>query len=152
MNYMTQKTIEYLSYATNCYRAADLSHSEACKIFARPKLSYLAERNASCPFTSEMCKQNTGNLQLDSGYLDSFDDLGMNTEPRFLFRHMIHCAPLKTDGFTEIYTDPQSPSTQYVRYNYGETNDTRAFLYETPLDSTIPENVYDRLKGDYRTL
>lgn len=37
--------------------------------------------NASCPFGGGICRSNTSNLVLDSGYIDSHVRLGLTTPP-----------------------------------------------------------------------
>lgn len=75
--------------------------SPECNIYKRRELPYLTNTNAACPFSPEMCR--TSALQLDSGLLDSNDDLGINSEvrDRVQYRTVLTCAPITLDGFVK---------------------------------------------------
>ncbi|KUJ15359.1 uncharacterized protein LY89DRAFT_719925 [Mollisia scopiformis] len=74
------------------------------------------------------------------GYLDSNNDLGMNTpaSERLRMRYVLQCSPLVTEGFTSEFVTPEDNMT-WVRYNYGEwaavdaNNDTVAnYTFDVP--------------------
>jgi hypothetical protein len=139
MTYQSQKSIEFITYAMQCYREGGVPRPQGCDIFTKSALPYTSDTNASCPFAKEMCQSSTGNLLLDSGDLDSFDHLGFNTGPRFLLRHQTHCAPLNTLNFTEIHTDTQDSSKRFMRYKYG-SKANRTFLFQAELDREKPRS------------
>jgi hypothetical protein len=124
------------NYALSC--AANSSILEACNsIYVRPNLPSIINRNASCPFDSKMCKTQNQNLIVDTGYLDSHYDLGINAPPeqRFQLRLFQQCAPLVTEGFTETV---DSPMGKLARYYYGNLlgyNST--FTYQMPLNWSL---------------
>lgn len=60
----------------------------------------------SCPFDPSMCI-NTTAVRLDSGFIDSLRDLGINSRPvdSVSFRKVLECAPITIDGFSTTYSD-----------------------------------------------
>jgi len=144
--YQQQKVADYFSYATKCYHNTKVQGTESCNKFTISTLPYTSNKNASCPFAEEMCKSNTGNLLLDSGYLDSLDHLGLIKGPRFAIRYYTHCAPLNTQNFTEVITASNS-SQRFLRYKYW-TNNTESFVYQ--LDKEKPSLEVNDLNQDYK--
>lgn len=74
-----------------------------CTGYARPSLDYNVTTGVACPF-KEACSINTSQvLQLDTGFLDSNDDLCINQplENRILFRRLTTCSPLQTARFSD---------------------------------------------------
>lgn len=118
----TQKASEYLTYVNRCYKNPGAALSDECKIYAKPALPYSRDINVGCPFDPEVCAQTQGNILLDTGFLDSYEYLGLNDGPRFKFQLRRHCAPLKTQGYTNTVTDPSDPSASWVEYNYGPSS------------------------------
>ncbi|KAH7337348.1 hypothetical protein BKA66DRAFT_544411 [Pyrenochaeta sp. MPI-SDFR-AT-0127] len=118
----SQKASEYLTYVNRCYKSPGASLSDECKIYAKPSLPYTTDRNATCPFDPEVCTLPRGNLLLDTGYLDSYEYLGLNDGPRFQFQLRRHCAPLKTQGYTTTVPDETNPATSWLEYNYGASS------------------------------
>lgn len=120
MLYFSQKAIDALTYATQCYGEDDAAGSELCETFIRSTLPFTANRNASCPFSGNICKSDFGNILLDSGELHSRVHLGLNQDLQFTLRYKTHCAPLNTVGFTEILTVGNSSQPRHV-YRYGRS-------------------------------
>lgn len=138
MQYMTQLGIDSFSYATQCYGKTRIQRAGACNTFTQATLPFKADKNASCPFGAEICESNTGNLLLESSNLDSFAELGLNVNPRFTLRAKTHCAPLRTQGYTEIITDGDS-GRRYLIYKYGSQTQigddiAESFVYKYDLD------------------
>lgn len=106
MPYASQRTASSMAYAQRCYN--NDANPRDCAIFLQPRLRWTADYNATCPFPGgkDICLSDSGNLQLDSGYIDSDHDLGINSPPetRFLYRSVAECAPLKTKGYTRNTT------------------------------------------------
>ena len=63
-------------------------------------------RNITCPFGSAICLDDSLGIELDTGYVDSYSDLGINTAPkeRVTFRKKLQCSPLRTDEYTKPVT------------------------------------------------
>ena len=78
-----ERATAYANYALQCYSAGNGNAStttaaEDCHPYAQASLKTTVDRNASCPFSDEMCKSQTRNLIIDTGYIDSGEDLGIN--------------------------------------------------------------------------
>lgn len=118
--YQSRVVDNALSYAQQCYSSSDSSMVD-CNRFVAPRLAAVSvDYSAECPFASNMCRTNASNLRIDSGYIDSNRDLGLNapTDERFSWRTVLHCAPLVTDGYRSNVTyDNQT----FIRYHYGRT-------------------------------
>ncbi|KAH7317088.1 hypothetical protein B0I35DRAFT_267343 [Stachybotrys elegans] len=77
-------------------------------------------RNASCPFESSFCISQHSNIIVESGLIDSLEDLGLNWPPssQFKLSHKLHCAPLATSNYTKEY---EFRNVSYAAYQYGES-------------------------------
>lgn len=105
------------SYAQRCY--SNSSSSSDCNTYIKKMLKSTVDRNASCPFHESICRHQSRNIKLDTGYIDSHGDLGINAPPdhRIAVRLVDHCAPLVSDGRTQLYN--YSDDISYMRYYYG---------------------------------
>ncbi|KAI0540025.1 hypothetical protein GGR58DRAFT_512040 [Xylaria digitata] len=90
------------NYAQQCY-LNDTAGTLDCGRFVTKKLESFIDNKATCPFQDKMCRSNSTNIRIDSGYINSHEHLGHNypVEDRVLFRNVIHCAPITTTGFTK---------------------------------------------------
>ena len=106
------------NYARQCY-ASNPAGSLGCDTFVRKQVPTTVITNASCPFSGDICKNSTANLRLDTGFLDSHEDFGLNTpeEQRFQYRRLVQCAPLTTEGYKSQFN--MSADRSYTRYHYG---------------------------------
>lgn len=144
------------NYAQQCYSSKSTRMFD-CTLFVKDHLPGSINETARCPFEPEICQSDSSNLYLDSGLLDSGEHFGLNTAPneRLLFRSVLHCAPLVTEGYTSTRNTPYA---NYTRYHYGSThidasnltpkNMTYEYLsrdsqYESPGDFGL----YDILRG-----
>lgn len=115
--YENQQITSHTNYAQRCYSNA--GGIEGCSPFVKSRLPTSTSMNASCPFRGNICRYTKQNIKLDTGYLDTHFDMGLNTPPgmRIQLRVVNHCAPLVTDGYTESYEF--SDDRIYSRYMYG---------------------------------
>ncbi|KAK4444012.1 hypothetical protein QBC34DRAFT_309909 [Podospora aff. communis PSN243] len=134
---IAQAMIAAESYARQCYDSASIVGSPSCSTsYVRRQLpTAIVDTNASCPFDSKVCKSSTGNLFIDTGFIDSYHDLGRNTPPnqRMQFRRTLHCAPLATHGY-RFETYDGSDHQPQITYYYGsllDANDTASINYTT---------------------
>lgn len=143
-SYLAEQANLAANYAKQCY--SNTSNPESCQGYVQKKLDIYATKNASCPFDSGICRSENRNLILDTGFLDSHDDLGVNTPPSLRLQHraVMHCAPLNTSRYEEIR---QYNDTYYlevlVAYLLGDAiidnrTSSQHFFYEYPFIS-IPE-------------
>ncbi|KAL1616497.1 hypothetical protein SLS54_008400 [Diplodia seriata] len=102
-------------YQQQCY--SNRANTEDCHTYTKKRLSATVDRNASCPFHDSICQSSRGNLRIDSGFLDSNDDFGLNTPPseRMQSRCVYHCAPLDTTNYESSYNH----SDDLGHYSYG---------------------------------
>jgi hypothetical protein len=109
------------NYAQQCY-SNDNTRLLDCNRFITKKLNKQLDTQASCPFKNHLCRTESANLRIDSGYLDSHEAFGLNAPPneRFLFKNVLHCAPLKTAGFTY---EKNTSLGRYTFYEYGRFKD-----------------------------
>ncbi|KAF1991805.1 hypothetical protein K402DRAFT_321910, partial [Aulographum hederae CBS 113979] len=112
--------------AQQCFR--EQSTKENCPTFVKWTLPFTTERNAPCPFADRVCRSNNSNLIIESGYLNSHFDFGINSSPedRFEIRHRLHCAPLAFDGYvrmSNIVVDQDgshlNASAEMIQFRYG---------------------------------
>lgn len=109
------------------------SSTDDCSPTVVNKLAVMVDGNASCPFTHEICQDNTTSLMLETAYLNSNDDFGVNTPAaqRFSYRVRTQCSPLKLDGYTAIKHDlvaatdgsPNNITVAMMEFYYGEAFD-----------------------------
>jgi hypothetical protein len=116
LSYRARKVTDYTTYTLQCYRGELAGNTHMCQTYPVQSLPYSMDANASCPFSNGICRSPFGNAYLDTGFLDSDKHFGINTNPRFLFRYTRHCAPLVTEEFSEVHTDPQNSSVRTIRY------------------------------------
>ncbi|KAG8168101.1 hypothetical protein KVR01_003790 [Diaporthe batatas] len=113
------------NYAQQCYSFNSTGTLE-CATFVKSRLRFTSDLTASCPFNdSSICRSNNSNLLLDSGLISS-DDLGLNlpADQRMFYRQVLHCAPLRTDGFKKQVSRGYS---NYTRYYYGRGKPDTSF-------------------------
>jgi hypothetical protein len=136
--FVSKDVASSLAYAQRCYLQD--ANPRDCAIFFQSRLQWQTDYNATCPFPGkEICLSDSGNLRLDSGYINSDQHLGINSSPetRFLMRTVVECAPLRTSGYTRntttvrtnrtsgaTDTDDGKLSTDNIitEYFYGKTN------------------------------
>ncbi|KAF4546051.1 Cytochrome p450 protein [Lasiodiplodia theobromae] len=109
-------------YAKECYSDRPTDAMTPCEKLLKPKLAIHSNTSAACPFSNSICRTNTSNIFLDSGLLDSHEDLGLNAPPeqRFKYRTTAHCAPLNTRGHVEYSaTTVDNDTYETAQYLFG---------------------------------
>lgn len=106
------------NYAQQCYGSSGTLTVECNKFIISRLPTAIVNENASCPFDEKLCRSQHGNIQLDTGHLDSNDHLGLNApqDRRFSLRFVLTCAPLQTEGYTSSFNEN---GTTWTRYHYG---------------------------------
>jgi hypothetical protein len=142
MSQFTSKVESASSQALQCYSAASGSEwgSGNCGAFVKRRLKIEVDRSAPCPFAARVCRSQTRNLLLDTGWLDSNDDFGINApvNERWRLRRRLQCAPLATDGYR--FDVVSSPNTTFRQFYYGA--DLRPSVY-------TPNTTYTLAYQDY---
>ena len=96
------------SYAKACYTTASAQHQQRCEGYVVPRIPYICDGNASCPFAKGTCLgSDAAAYKMDTGPVDSHTMLGINTpvKERLTYRRVTTCAPLTTEGFVDNITD-----------------------------------------------
>ncbi|KAL8686954.1 MAG: hypothetical protein Q9218_006742 [Villophora microphyllina] len=108
------------TYAQHCYEGKAQNLLD-CDQYARQYLNWVSKQNTTCPFPNSLdaCIYGaTGAYSMDSGLIDSHDDLGLNApiSQRVKYRQVTTCSPLNLTGYTKELedTDPSDPA-------YGDT-------------------------------
>lgn len=126
------------NYAKQCY--SEKFNEVGCRKFVRRNIHTKANRAAACPFDPKICKSQDSNLLIDTGFIDSREDLGLNTpqDGRFLYRRLLHCAPLMTEGYsrneTLVYANG-SREESVMQYFYGNTSENN-YTYQYPIGTS----------------
>lgn len=87
------------NYAQQCYSNNTAGNLD-CGRFITKRLPSFIDKSAACPFEEKVCRSNSKNLRIDSGYLDSHEHFGLNIRDKFFMRNVLHCAPITTTGYT----------------------------------------------------
>jgi hypothetical protein len=105
------------NYALTCYN--NDSSAENCRTFVRHNMPFEVTTKIPCPFPGKdkICRSSNGGIRLDSGYINSHFDLGINSPApeRFFYRIVNECAPVHNEGFTHV-DESRSPATLQFRY------------------------------------
>lgn len=140
---LLQDAKQSLTYARSCYGDQGRSPNSMpeCQAYMTRKLSSSATANVSCPFGGSLCA--SPGLELESGYVLSDVDLGMNThkKDRVAYRRKLTCSVLSLAGYTttgvqnKLVDDDGGTSNAAVPYSkntyfyYGP--DFEAAVFET---------------------
>lgn len=83
-----------------------------CTMFTSPRLNWTSATDKPCPF-GDLCLGPA--LYLDTGLIDSRDDLGVNSRDsdRIQWRHNVTCAPITTDGYSKNGTSTVNYDSHY---------------------------------------
>ncbi|KAF7507093.1 hypothetical protein GJ744_010906 [Endocarpon pusillum] len=100
------------AYARKCYDGS--ADALGCDMYATPVIRWEGKAT-DCPFRDNICWRNN-TYQMDTGLLDSHDDLGINTpvEERLKYRRVTTCTVLDDKGYIE-----QNNHSALVTWNYG---------------------------------
>lgn len=119
---LARRTAISASYAQQCYDGQGPTTSTRCpgSQFIQQQLKFVTDQKAGCPFAQDLCINNTTNLWVDTGLIDSHTHFGLNAPPnqRIWFREVLHCAPLNITGRKLIYN--HSDDRSYAQYRFGE--------------------------------
>jgi hypothetical protein len=140
--YHAARATQFLNYGMQCY--TNETHADGCNTYLKPRLPLVSTRGIPCPFGDGVCKLDNDNLMMDTGYLDSLHDLGINSAPedRFQLRIVNKCAPLKSQGYTKDFNDSTYGAVKQAMYGPVETVKGHIdWTYQVPVDNVyVPEN------------
>jgi hypothetical protein len=140
LSYMNAWIKSSYNYAQLCYGSN--TFTKDCTVYPRQSLPFSITRGTACPFPGQdsICRNVSGNIQIDTGFINSHFDLGINAPPenRFLLRLVAECAPLLTDRYTRVQN---STATTLIDVLYGPTiGSQRNATYQYP--NTHPRGSY----------
>lgn len=139
--------------AQQCY-STTLSTFD-CTYFVKNNLHSTVDTSAPCPFSDEICREESSNIRLDTGYIDIVTDLGVNVPQgeSIQFRTVLQCAPLQTHGYTDYET---TPAGNFTNYFYGPflngVQSQNATYISQSLSSQYPGQTWDTLSDDRRNM
>lgn len=127
-SYIARTINNAANYAQQCY-SVNATGIFDCTTFIRDHIGATIDNQAACPFHDAICRSNDSNIRLDSGYIDSREDLGLNMpdDQRIFFRQVLHCAPLNTEGLAR---NTSTSSDNYTQYWYGPSIDNKEYTFE----------------------
>ena len=120
-----------MSSACSTLKVAILSRatgSSNCNTFQSPALNYTVLHDEICPFGASLCRPEVGTLTLDTGFLSSHTDLGINAAKadRLWYRKVLKCTVLndtkETIGWM-AQSDPLETGTQPTLLGFGPLQD-----------------------------
>jgi hypothetical protein len=88
------------AYSRSCYMQTG-ANSTSCGTYMRPALSLNISTEVACPFDEKIC--NGKAISIDTGYIRSDHDLGINTRPEdsISARKVLTCVPLAAEKYTD---------------------------------------------------
>ncbi|KAH8649739.1 hypothetical protein BGZ60DRAFT_437287 [Tricladium varicosporioides] len=125
-------------YVRSCYGNHKGKESDLCNFYTTPFIESRVDKNASCPFSTDMCSVPA--ISFDTGLIDSNDHLGINSRSgdRVQMRKVTTCAPIDTEKYSSDWTyeqklglswffEEQILNDIYRYYNFGD-----GLLYDVP--------------------
>ncbi|ROW07011.1 hypothetical protein VPNG_06668 [Cytospora leucostoma] len=139
-SYEAKTIINVANHAQQCY-SGNAPGVFDCTNFVRDHIGGTIDNQAACPFHDGICRSNDSNIRLDSGYIDSREDFGLNMpdDQRIFFRQVLHCAPLNTQGSARNSSTSSDNYTQYCSMPAITANGTTWAEYSS---FTPNENIY----------
>jgi hypothetical protein len=133
------ETVEAANYASNCYGTNNTDAAQ-CNTYIVPEITWTTNQNASCPFASGTCLVSpTAAYQMDTGLLDSHNDLGINAKSseRVAARKVATCAPVLIAPWavTVNKTLADGEIDSYAELYLGDTGDGTGITYSYDLHS-----------------
>lgn len=129
--YTSRRSNSAANYAQQCY-STNASGMFDCGTFIKARISSSVDNQTPCPFAEGLC-QSDANIRLDTGYIDSHEHLGLNApfDERVIFRTVLQCAPLVTEGYTDDISNTSTPAENYTAYYYGPDRFGQNYTFST---------------------
>ncbi|KAI9783542.1 MAG: hypothetical protein M1839_003712 [Geoglossum umbratile] len=151
------QTILAETYTQQCY--AKNTSSLQCGIYPKVSLPFSA-KDSSCPFTSQaICiSANSTPYQLDSGYIDSSSDLGINAPLKngVAYRKVTTCSPVHGTPFAWIVNANETnevnfypPGARLQRFYFGPVPMVSNWTFEYSEFAPIDRFGYDLTVLEY---
>lgn len=114
-------TLSASAYSRACYGKV-LSGSQ-CYQYPKPNIPWTNRTNAACPFKGDICKDDVGGFEMDTGFIDSLETLGINTKASEAveYRKVTSCSVIRTKEYSYEYniTKSENEVEQMIGYYYG---------------------------------
>lgn len=143
----SQRIDDAANYAQQCYSDIKTGNLN-CGRLIKKTLPMNIDLQAPCPFDDSMCLSTSGNIRLDTGYVNSHEDLGMNApdDQRFRWRNVLQCAPLVTAGYT---SETNTANGNDTLYHYGSMTTSDGFLDYIYRTKSVDSQYAHILSGQY---
>ncbi|GAM91213.1 hypothetical protein ANO11243_092600 [Dothideomycetidae sp. 11243] len=128
-------SIQGAEYAKRC--CSSPGFVLGCDNYVRQCIDFTKNINATCPFPGLCYFGDTAAVSIDTGLIDSRDDLGINTWgfERVFFQKVTTCAPLHLANFVEALNSTVANGTHRDEFFMGTAYDSSVtFAYETVTD------------------
>ncbi|KAI1179059.1 hypothetical protein F4777DRAFT_586302 [Nemania sp. FL0916] len=117
--FAAEKSNNAANYGQQCYNTSssgsDRSRTSACNIFIRGNLPTAVINYASdCPFEQKICRDARSTIYLDSGYIDSHNDLGSNAPESARIAVRYRCSLITSNTFNGTIF-PFTPISELAR-------------------------------------
>ena len=113
---MGQMGLAVEAYYSNCHENGMLP--KRCRLFSDENLPIKITDNERCPFYGDVCLLGENSaLTLDTGYVKA-NTLGINLQRSLYVRRRRTCAPVVTDGYTQVERYPGSEFR--TKFYYGQ--------------------------------
>jgi hypothetical protein len=151
MAHASQRIDDAANYAQQCYSDIKTGNLN-CGRLIKKTLPMNIDLQAPCPFDDSICLSTSGNIRLDTGYVDSHEDLGLNApdDQRFRWRNILQCAPLVTAGYTRENNTPSGNDTSYHYGSMTTSDGLLDYIYRTEsVDSQYAKVLSGKYSSDY---
>ena len=138
-------TLAASAYSKACY--GNTLGGSQCHQYPKSSIPWTNKTNAPCPFERNICKDGVGGYEMDTGFIDSHETLGINSKAseRIEYRKHTSCSVLRTReyAYDYNYTDSSGVIQQMIGYSYETpTNDLYNYTYEYNKQNIIGSNSY----------
>jgi hypothetical protein len=148
--YLDSSTSSSQQYVQNCLSGTG-QQSPECSLYKRMQLKW-SSTSVPCPFDGMCLGPPNSSLHMDTGFIDSRDDLGINSrdEDRIQWRKNATCIPITTSGYMKNGTSSITyQSSTYIGQNafnytalfYGPNWNSPANI-AAPLDPVLSNATY----------
>ena len=125
------ETLAASAYSRACY-GKSVSSSQ-CFQYPKPNIPWTNRTNAPCPFRGNICKDGVGGFEMDTGFINSLETLGINTEASEAveYRKFTSCSVIRTKeyGYEYNFTNSDNEVEELIGYDYETSRGQEDFTY-----------------------
>ena len=138
-------TLAAAAYSRACYGKS--SGGLQCGQFPKPNIPWRNRTNVPCPFKGNICKDGVGGFEMDTGFMDSLETLGINSKASeaLQLRKITSCSVLRTKEYEHEYNEtyPGNEVEHFIGYDYAAiSGDINNFTYVYNKHNAIGPNSY----------